>query len=106
MRRRDHRDAGDADAGREARELERVVGRLGTAVRDDRRGPAAYSSMTRFGSGMESRIPSPVDPSAEPAPITASRYSRYGATAASSSALPPSFSGVSAAGMVRGTRRS
>src|SRR5215212_5401981 len=67
-----------------------------------RSAPPTNSSTTRFRSGTESSTPSPVVPNARtPSQPPRSRNSAYGATASSSSAVPPSQSGVSAAAYTR-----
>src|SRR5215212_8174846 len=67
-----------------------------------RSAPPTNSSTTRFRSGTESSTPSPVVPNARtPSQPPRSRNSAYGANASSSSAVPPSRSGVSAAAYTR-----
>src|SRR5438132_13024259 len=61
-------------------------------------GPSRNSSAARRRSAAESRIPSPVVPSARiPSSPPAARKSRYGRKASSSSVAPSSRSGVTAA---------
>ena len=68
-------------------------------------GPSRKSVSARRRSSSRRLMPSPVVPSARmPSTPPAARKARYGSNAASSSALPPSRSGVSAAAIVLGTR--
>ena len=69
-----------------------------TATSNPSGAAATKSSAARLRSSSRSRIPSPVVPSARiPSRPPAARYSTYGANASSSSASPPSRSGVTAA---------